>query len=305
MKSFKNLEKIADIIYFPNRDLRNYSSIKLRAYGDLFIVSSVVALQFLLKDLYRRRRSFRMIGMGSNQIFLEKSSLVYIKLTLPFRRTYLAQPRTLYHLPASVMLRSLSLHAVKFGIKGWEVLTGIPATLGGAVFMNAGTALGEISRLVEGVQVIDRHGEKREVKVDKGAFSYRKNHFLEEGDCIVEVTLRTFGRDKAISSIIKNYLQFRERTQPLKKATVGCIFKNDLHLKAGQAIDRLGLKGLRVEGLTISEIHANFIEHHGGSNYGQMIRLIDIIDRELYLQYGIKFEKEIQYDKDFLHSDIE
>ena len=108
------------------------------------------------------------------------------------------------------------------------------------------------------------------------------------------------GIDTEITQKIKDYLALRNDTQPLKEFTCGCVFKNNadepITCRAGQFIDILGLKGLNEGALQISPKHANFIENRGGATKGDVLKLIETIQEELYLQYGVKFETEVQFD---------
>ncbi len=276
---------------------------RLKAKGNLFIVKSPEALKKLLKLFFDNKQEYFLLGLGANQLISSENQTPWIKLKFSFDKTYLESTHKSYILPASVPLSLLSAHAIRFGLKGWEVFTGIPATLGGAVFMNAGTSLGEIASLVSKVKIIDREGNEREEFITSNSFSYRKNHFLKDGDIVTQVTLRNDGQDPAISEKIRNYLDWRNKTQPLKAFTCGCVFKNyhdkekNIHFPAGKLIDLLGLKGLRLENLKVSSQHANFIENLGEADYGQVVNLIDIIYEELYLQYGVRFETEVKFDK--------
>src|SRR5690606_27919496 len=104
---------------------------------------------------------------------------------------------------------------------GWEVFSGIPASLGGAIFMNAGTGLGEICEIVDSVRVMDREANIREVTKNNLKFSYRHNHFIEPGEIIISAKLINKGLDEKIGEKIKDYLDFRKNTQPLNTKSCG------------------------------------------------------------------------------------
>ncbi len=163
--------------------------------------------------------------------------------------------------------------------------------------MNAGTNLGEIATLVKSVKMVNSQGELKVVPVNGSMFSYRKNLFLKPGDVIVEVTLITSGVDAAISAKIREYLQWRTTTQPLTEKTCGCTFKNlSKDQSAGRLIDKVGLKGFQYKGLKISNKHANFIENSGEeATFTDFTYFANMIKEELYINYGILFELEIQY----------
>ncbi|OUR93005.1 hypothetical protein A9Q84_21110 [Halobacteriovorax marinus] len=286
-----------DIRLELKKDLTKFTTMRLKATGDLITVTSVEGLKLCLKSLFENNLNYRILGMGANQLIPSTSDIPYLKLAIPFDKSYLSEVRDTYVLPASVTLSILSSHAVKFGLTGWEAFTGIPATLGGAVFMNAGTNLGEIGKLITKVYLIDKLGNEKIIEIGKDSFSYRSNNFLADGDFIYQVEMRHLGINNEISEVIKKYLDLRNRTQPLKEWTCGCVFKNNKGKRtclAGKFIDILGLKGLTSNGMRISPKHANFMENVDSAAHEDVVALIKIIKDELHLQYGVEFETEVK-----------
>ncbi|MEA9354722.1 FAD-binding protein [Bacteriovorax sp. PP10] len=298
---------LANIINHPDvqieidKDLKKYSTMRLDARGDLITVKSVEGLKHTLKALTKNNIEYRALGWGANVLLPVKADLPYLQLDFEFDRSVFESPKDEYILPGSVSLATLTSHANKFGLKGWEVFTGIPASLGGAIFMNAGTNLGEIGSIIKEVKLITKNGEEKSVIIDKNSFSYRHNHFVDSGDIIYEARLIHFGLDEAISKKIREYLDMRNRTQPLKEWTCGCIFKNhhdrlrDVTCRAGLFIDIMGLKGLTIKNLKISPKHANFMENSGESSYEDVMQMITVLQKELKLQFGVSFETEVEF----------
>lgn len=298
---------LAKIINHPDveieidKDLKKYSTMRLDARGDLITIKSVEGLKAALKALTKNNIEYRALGWGANVLLPVKADLPYIQLDFEFDRSVFESPKDEYILPGSVSLATLTSHANKYGLKGWEVFTGIPASLGGAIFMNAGTNLGEIGSIIKEVKIITKNGEDKSVIIDKNSFSYRHNHFVNSGDIIYEARLIHFGLDEAISKKIREYLDMRNRTQPLKEWTCGCIFKNhhdqlrDVTCRAGLFIDIMGLKGLTIKNLKISPKHANFMENSGESSYEDVMQMITVLQKELKLQFGVSFETEVEY----------
>lgn len=298
------LEKILnhkDITVELDKDLKKLSTMRLDSRGDLVTVKTLEGLKFAVKALTQNNIQYRVLGWGANMLLPAKASKPYIQLDFDFDRSVFESPREEYILPASVSLATLTSHANKFGLKGWEVFTGIPASLGGAIFMNAGTNLGEIGSIIKEVKLITKEGHEKLIKVDKNSFTYRHNHFVEEGDVIYEARLIHFGIDEAITKKIREYLEMRTRTQPLKEWTCGCIFQNhhddlrDVTCRAGLFIDIMGLKGLTYKNLRISPKHANFMENRGESSYEDVLTMIEILQKEMKLQYGVSFQTEVEY----------
>lgn len=285
--------KIDDLDCYSNVSLAKYTTIRLEAKGSIVIVKSIDALKSLVKVLKDHDCKYHLVGWGANQIILNSQETIFIKLNFSFDRNYLKQVRDEYRLPASVSLNILTSHAQKFGLKGWEVFTGIPASVAGAVFMNAGTGLGEIGELVKEVTILRNNLSIETLNKDQLEFSYRKNHFVNDGDIIVEVVLTHQGIDSQISQKIKDYLTFRKSSQPITTKNCGCVFKNfDSNHRAGHFIDLLGLKGLTLNGLTVSHMHGNFIENQQDATSTDFCNLVALIQDELELQTGIRFELE-------------
>ncbi len=284
-----------DIEVFEDQDLKRFSTMRLKSRGDLIIIKSEERLGELLKFLYSSNTKYLILGMGANQLLKESIDRPIIKLELPLDSRYFENVRDLYELPASITLSKLSSHAIQFGLVGWEVFTGIPATLGGAIFMNAGTNLGEICHLIDSVTYFKKDGKKIVKKTSAEDFSYRENLFLKEGDIITSARLKNLGRAEEISMKIKSYLKQRNDSQPLSEFTCGCIFKNNSKAcRAGHYLDILGLKGFSSENFRISPKHGNFIENVNKGAYTEVDAFMNFIQKEMSLQYGVEFEFEVK-----------
>lgn len=297
-KKFEALEGVEVLI---DAELTKFSTMKLSCHGDLIKVSKVNSLKELIRELKDQGINYKLIGWGANLILPKKPDFVFIKLDLPFDKTMIDPEKDTFSLPATAPLNVLTSIATKHGFSGWEVFTGVPASLGGAVFMNAGTNLGEICELVRDVTLLRKNGELETIKIDENSFSYRKNHFVKDGDVIVEVTLFHKGKDPNIGPLIKDYLKKRTETQPLREKTCGCMFKNqslkvedaELTCRAGLYLDIIGLKGLNQGQMRISPMHANFMENRGNCSSDEVRKLVDTALEELEFHYGVKFETEV------------
>lgn len=290
-----DLSQIAECEFTPNKDLTSFTTFKLSAQADFLEIQSVAALQKALPLLKKHKRDFIVVGWGANQILPSSTDKIVLHLKFPFDASYLDSVKSEYVLPASLGINHLTGHAVKFGLMGWEVFTGIPASLGGAVYMNAGTNLGEIGNLITSVKLINSEGEIREEKINPKSFSYRKNSFVGTGEVIYEVTIKHLGIDLTLPQKIKDYLEYRKKTQPLTTKNCGCVFKNPMkEIPAGKLIDLLGLKSLSSGGLRVSPKHANFMENTGTANWDHFRALVDTINYEMDHFYGIEFELEVK-----------
>ena len=299
--NLKNDLKNLDVDVEENKDLSLFSTMRLKAKGTLITVRSSNALEEMLKIFSSKKQNYQILGMGANSLLSENSEVPYISLKFKFDKESLVDDGKDFILPASLRLSTLTSFAVKNNLKGWEVFTGVPASLGGAVVMNAGTSLGEIGDLVKRVWIVQKSGETKTIDIDENSFTYRKNNFLNDGDVIYQVGIKNLGKDEKVSEVIRNYLKKRNDSQPMKEWTCGCVFKNSSFNEnpcpAGKYIDIIGLKGLSIGDMRISDVHGNFFENTGSSTREDVLELIMLAKEELYLQFGVNFELEARIEE--------
>lgn len=290
------LEKLStfpDVKLFENASLVRFTTMRMQVSGNLIEISTIKALKEVISFLTLNQVRYHLVGLGANQVFINTKDIIFIKLCFDFDDEKL----DLNHLyfPASITLNKLTKIAKKHFLEGWEVFTGIPASLGGAIAMNAGTRLGEIKDLVEEVDVLKKNGEVRNLKKEDLKFIYRGNSFLEEGDVIVGAKLSYSSINEEVVKKIDNYLDYRSKTQPLNTKNCGCIFKNPSPgLPAGKIIDELGLKGKEYKGLRISLIHGNFIENFDNAKASDFYDFVQEIKKIVKDKLGIEFEFEVK-----------
>lgn len=171
---------------------------------------------------------------------------------------------------AGVKLRDLVLFSIEKGLTGLEWAVGIPGTVGGAVKVNAGAFGGEMKNLV-----------KRISKIDEVIVS-------------VELELQKSKQEQS-RELIKEFIEKRKLTQPVSQFCAGCVFKNPEGRFAGQLIDQAGLKGRKFGGAVVSEKHANFIVNPSRAKASDVVKLIDLIKKEVKEKFNVELEEEIQY----------
>ncbi len=176
---------------------------------------------------------------------------------------------------------------------GCEFLEGIPCTLGGALFMNAGVSGRYIADLVHSVTAyVD--GRVQTFSLSDCHYAYKKSVFMENNAVILGAHLALTDSDaQTIDALRRSYR--KKRAHLPKGKSMGCVFKNPEGEIAGKLIEGAGLKGLRVGGAKVSELHANFILNDKGASVSDIRALIGIIKRAVYAQYKIRLEEEIRY----------
>lgn len=176
---------------------------------------------------------------------------------------------------------------------GAEFLDGIPCTLGGALYMNAGVSGKYIAEIVQYVRVLYR-GKIIELSLADCQYAYKTSVFMQKEYVILGARLRL---DKAsVGEIQQKRALYMQRRLHLPKAkSMGCVFKNPSGLIAGKLIEGAGLKGLRIGGAKVSQEHANFIINDNHATANDIKKLIDVIKKAVRSQYGVELQEEIRY----------
>lgn len=178
------------------------------------------------------------------------------------------------------------------GLSGLQGLAGIPATIGGAIRMNAGGRFGEMKDIVREARVIDRKGNVETWSKERLGFTYRRS---QVGDRIVLDAVLGLAEDDPtkVSAEHDECFAYKRRTQPLADQSAGCIFKNPTGKSAGALIDQAGLKGARRGGAQVSEHHANFIIANREARARDVVDLIEHVRDRVRTEFGMELETEI------------
>jgi UDP-N-acetylmuramate dehydrogenase len=180
------------------------------------------------------------------------------------------------------------------GLTGMEWAVGIPGTVGGALFMNAGAFRSEMKDNLESLQLMDGEGNTFEKGKEELQFSYRSLE-LKKGWIILGAKFRLrIGNGQAIRSKMDEFLKKRMAKQPLHLPSAGSVFKNPSRIAAGQLIEEVGLKGTRLREAQISEKHANFIVNLGRAKARDILTLAEWAREKVYQEKGVKLEMEVQ-----------
>ncbi|MGB0716784.1 MAG: UDP-N-acetylmuramate dehydrogenase [Phycisphaerae bacterium] len=198
----------------------------------------------------------------------------------------------LIELGAGVSLMPLCRELSERGFSGIEGLAGIPATIGGAVKMNAGGRHGDMADVVRSVTVLTTDGSVETRTARQLAFSYRHSAIQDEIVLSATLGLRPCRPDESRKKY-EAYFRQKEQAQPFKDKSAGCIFKNPASEPAGALIDRLGLKERRLGGAMVSPVHANFIVTDRGASAADVIGLIDLIRDEVLSASGTLLQTEV------------
>lgn len=204
-------------------------------------------------------------------------------------------PENRIRVMAGVTMSRAAVFAANHGLSGLEFAHGIPGTVGGGVYMNAGAYGGEICGICECVEAMDRNGNIRTRSNAEMAFSYRHSVLEETGDIVVSAVFQLIpGNPEEIKAKMKELIGRRSASQPLDLPSAGSAFKRPVGGYAAALIDRAGLKGYQVGGAAISEKHAGFAVNAGGATAEDVKRLLKEVSDKVYENSGIRIEPEIR-----------
>jgi UDP-N-acetylmuramate dehydrogenase len=237
------------------------------------------------------------IGLGTNLVVRDGGIRgIVVAMTEGFAETRLRADGEafLLTLGASVRVCDVTALTIDRSLTGFEFATGIPGSIGGAVWMNAGTREGEMADVVVAARLMDAAGGVREVPRADLAFAYRRLD-LAPGTIVLDATLRLrTGDAAAIRAKCDSLVAWRTEKQPGDLPCAGSIFKNPEGVAAGRLIDQAGLKGRRIGGAVVSAKHTNFIVNDRGATAGDILALIDEVRETVFRHSGVRLETEVK-----------
>ncbi len=278
----------------PNEPLADYTTWKIGGPADLLIVPhGKEELAAAVKLLHEHGVSWTSLGRGSNMLVSDKGIRgVVVKpgSGLDYARF---EGQTVYAGAAFSFIK-LSVLAGKEGLTGLEFAGGIPGTVGGAVYMNAGAHGSDVSRIFQSAQIVTETGELVTYGREAMAFDYRHSMLHESKGFVVEAVFELErGVREEIAATLASYKERRIRTQPLHLAVAGSVFKNPPGDFAARLIQEAGLKGYRVGGAEISVQHANFIVNTGQATAEDVLTLMAHIQSTVKARYGVELVPEV------------
>ena len=271
-----------------------HTSLRIGGTADIFVVpQDVEDIRLALSFAEREQLPVEVLGGGNNLLASDRGFRgVVLKLEGCLGRADFHGEEAVAG--AGVSLSGLIREAAALNLGGIECLVGIPATIGGAVAMNAGTPDGFIGDFVSAVYFLHPDGTMGEFKPGAGSFSYRM-FSVPPGAVIIGARLGLHRRPTGeILKEIKQRLKQKKMNQPLALASAGCVWKNPPGEVAGRLVEKVGLKGKRHNGAEISAKHANFIVNRGGATAADIKALMDMTSERVQSQFGIALETEIK-----------
>ena len=276
--------------------MKKYTSFKCGGNASVLIIpDSLDNLNKIIDFSYSKGVKPFIIGNGSNLLVTDNGiNGVVIKIGSQMSQIKLIDDTTIY-CEAGASLKSLCLFALENSLSGLVFAFGIPGTLGGAVYMNAGAYGGEMKDVLYSVNHIDSDGKSGTLEKDNLQLGYRHSAYTDNGFVITSAVMKLTKADKKdIKEAMDDKLQRRKDKQPLEYPSAGSTFKRPEGYFAGALIEDCGLKGYTVGGAQVSEKHAGFVINKGGSTSTDVITLISDVQRIEKEKHGVMLETEVK-----------
>lgn len=273
--------------------LAPHTTFGIGGHADYLVVpKNEDALVSLIAFLRENGIRFGVFGNGSNILFDDKGFRGVVILTRGLRGVQFQE--TQVTVPCGYSLISLSKQAAKHSLSGLEFACGIPGTVGGAIFMNAGAHGGEMADIVISSRYLDAMGNVH--KITEHDFSYRHSVYQDTDRIILSCCLNlSVGNEADICSKMEENKQKRTASQPIKDKSAGSVFKRTEGVIPAALIDQAGLKGLSVGGASVSKKHAGFIVNRGDATAYDVLMLIELIRKKIDSVYGVHLVPEIRF----------
>ncbi len=296
LRKLSEMSEKGVLSYSENADLAPHSTFKIGGKADLIVkVHTKDALAEVLRFVHSEGIKYAVIGNGSNILFSDDRYDGVIILTTGM--TAISCQDNVIEAECGYSLTALASRAQKMSLTGLEFAYGIPGSVGGAVFMNAGAYDGEIKNVVTKTYYYDvKNDTFGEFVGEENKFGYRESVYQEkEGLVILGARFELEkGDSEAIVEKMQGFMRARSEKQPLEYPSAGSTFKRSPGYFTAKLIDEAGLKGYSVGGVQVSEKHAGFVINRGGATSDDVKRLIADIQKAVYEKSGVEIKCEIK-----------
>lgn len=291
----ENNDIIQKIIY--HEPMKNHTSFKIGGNADLFVsVKTEEELKQVLKYAKQKKIPITIIGNGTNILVSDNGIRgIVIKIDIQYFKLKEKNDYVEISVGSGNKMMALATQLKNQEICGFEQLSGIPGTIGGAIYMNAGAYGKEMKDIVISTKCINMKGEIIELSNKEQKFEYRLSIFHNKEYIILETKLKLQkGKKEDIEKQMKEYLNQRKEKQPLEYPSAGSTFKRQEGVITAKLIDECGLKGYKIGGAMISEKHAGFIINTGDATAKDVIELIKYVKDKVYEKFNVKIEEEVK-----------
>lgn len=276
--------------------MQEYTSFKAGGKAALLVLPQHIAqLQYTMRVIAEEKVPYFIMGNGTNLLVRDRGYAgVIVKIGDALSDIEVTAGGV--EAEAGALLKNVAQVAMENDLTGFEFASGIPGSIGGAAYMNAGAYDGDMSQVVETVKLLAIDGsEIYTLSVDEMEYGYRKSRLMEKEAIILSVVLKLAEGDRNQIALKMNELNDRRRQkQPLNYPSAGSFFKRPPGNYAGTLIQAAGLKGVSVGGAMISQLHAGFMINTGNATADDIIALMELVQERVYEHSGIRLEPEIR-----------
>lgn len=296
--NYNSIEKICEKYgaeYIYDEKLSKYTSFEIGGKCDILVKpNNADCIRDVLKACRKNNIKYYILGKGSN-VLISDNGLhgVVIVISSAFSNIWQKDDEHVY-CDAGASLTKLCVFAKENSLSGLEFAYGIPGSVGGALFMNAGAYGGEMKDVVESCFYLDENFDIKEMTADKMKLSYRHSVFCENKYIIVGVIFRlSKGNKQEITAKMSELMEKRRDKQPLEYPSAGSTFKRPEGDFAARLIEVSGLKGYTCGSAQVSEKHSGFVINKGGATFDDVISVIDGVKEKVYENSGVMLECEV------------
>lgn len=283
--------------------MASHTSFKIGGPADVFVTcDDAESLRSALRFVCENDIAHYVLGNGSNVLVSDKGYRgVVLRLGKEFSEVELCEDGVTIRAGSAVLLSRISAFAASHALSGMEFAAGIPGSLGGALYMNAGAYGGEMKDVVTRVTLLSQDGKTMyTASGDEMEFSYRHSRAEEDGSIVLGAELLLVqGNKDEIKARIAELAEKRSGKQPLNYPSAGSTFKRPVGGYAAALIDAAGLKGLSVGGAQVSEKHAGFVINTGSATCEDVLQLMDMVKDKVFDLSGIELEPEVRIIGEF------
>ncbi|MBQ7468970.1 MAG: UDP-N-acetylmuramate dehydrogenase [Pseudobutyrivibrio sp.] len=274
--------------------MKGHTTFRIGGPADIYIEPDYASIIPLVQYLKEQDVPFMVIGNGSN-LLVSDEGIDGVVISLGKNSDGITISGDTMVVEAGAMLSTVANAAADAGLTGLEFASGIPGSIGGAVYMNAGAYGGEIKDVIESVLVLTENLEKKVMTAEDLHMSYRHSSLMEEGGYVLSAVLKLSKGDKEeIKAKIADIREQRIAKQPLNFPSAGSTFKRPEGYFAGKLIDDAGLRGYSVGGAQVSEKHCGFVVNKGDAKAADVLKLMKDVDSKVFEMFGVHLSPEVR-----------
>lgn len=279
-----------------NEEMKKHTTFKIGGTADMFVsVKTADELADLIRLAKATDTPFFVMGNGSN-ILVSDNGIRGLVIEIGKNMSKCSVEGNVITAEAGALMSKIASLALDKSLMGFEEISGIPGTLGGAIYMNAGAYGGEIKAIADTVKYVDSNGDFFEISGEECGFGYRTSIFAEGDKFVVSAKLRLQkGNSDEIREKMAEYTRRRREKQPLQYPSAGSTFKRPEGYFAGGLIEDAGLKGFTVGGAKVSELHAGFVINIGNATANDVKNLIAQVQKKVKDKFNVELEPEVKF----------